>query len=48
MSAYLNLVTIPNNIISSVCNVPPKEVGMSVTFIGNSTTMEGVFNRIVI
>jgi len=28
---------IPNNIKSSVCDIPPKGLKMSVTFLGNST-----------
>ena len=30
---------IPNNIKSSVCDIPPKGLKMSVTFIGNSTAI---------
>ena len=37
---------IPNNIKSSVCDIPPKGLKMSVTFIGNSTAIQGMFKRI--
>ena len=39
---------IPNNIKSSVCNVPPKQptTDMSATFIGNTTAIQDVFRRI--
>jgi tubulin beta len=37
---------IPNNIKSSVCDVPPKGNKMSVTFIGNSTCIRELFQRV--
>jgi len=37
---------IPNNITSSICNVPPTGLSMSGTFIANSTAIQGVFERI--
>jgi len=37
---------IPNNITSSICNIPPKGLSMSGTFIANSTAIQGVFERI--
>jgi len=37
---------IPSNINSSVCDVPPKGLRMSGTFIANSTAIKGVFERI--
>jgi len=37
---------IPHNIKSSVCNIPPKDLKMSVTFVGNSTSIKSLFNRI--
>merc|ERR1712060_391542 len=39
---------IPNNIKSSVCNVPPKNppTDMAATFIGNTTAIQDVFRRI--
>jgi tubulin beta len=37
---------IPNNVKSSVCNIPPKGLTMSSTFIGNSTAIQKMFNRI--
>jgi len=37
---------IPNNIKSSICNVPPKGMNLSATFIGNSTSIQDLFKRI--
>jgi len=37
---------IPNNVKSSVCNIPPKGLTMSSTFIGNSTAIQKMFNRV--
>jgi len=37
---------IPNNIKSSVCDVPPKGHKMSATFIGNNTCIQDLFKRI--
>jgi len=37
---------IPNNIKSSVCNIPPKGLNMSATFIGNSTSTQTLFQRV--
>ncbi|TVU14214.1 hypothetical protein EJB05_37666, partial [Eragrostis curvula] len=37
---------IPNNIMSSICNIPSICLPMSSTFVGNSTTMEVIFFRI--
>ncbi|ETO05197.1 hypothetical protein RFI_32200 [Reticulomyxa filosa] len=37
---------IPNNIKSSVCDIPPKGLKMSVTFIANSTAIQNVFKRV--
>jgi len=37
---------IPHNIKSSVCDVPARNLNMSATFIGNSTAIQEVFNRI--
>jgi len=37
---------IPNNITSSICNIPPTGLSMSGTFIANSTAIQGVFERI--
>jgi len=38
---------IPNNIKSSVCDVPPANLAMSVTFLGNSTSIMEVFKRVI-
>jgi len=37
---------IPNNIKSSICNVAPKGMKMSGTFIANSTAVQDLFKRI--
>lgn len=37
---------IPNNIKSSVCDIPPKGMKMSATFVGNSTSIQDLFKRI--
>jgi len=37
---------IPNNIKSSVCDIPPKGLNMSSTFVGNSTSIQEMFKRI--
>jgi tubulin beta len=37
---------IPNNIKASVCDIPPKGLKMSTTFIGNSTAIQELFKRV--
>jgi len=37
---------IPNNVMTSVCDVPPRGLEMSATFIGNSTSIKELFGRI--
>jgi len=37
---------IPNNVKSSVCDIPPKGLKMSATFIGNSTSIQEMFKRV--
>ena len=37
---------IPNNIKSSICNVPPKGMNLSATFVGNSTSIQELFKRV--
>merc|ERR1712084_21708 len=37
---------IPNNIKSSVCDIPPKGLKMSSTFIGNSTAIQEMFKLV--
>jgi hypothetical protein len=37
---------IPNNIKSSVCDIPPKGLKMSATFVGNSTSVQEMFKRV--
>jgi tubulin beta len=37
---------IPHNIKTSVCNVSPKNLPMSATFLGNSTAIQELFKRI--
>ena len=37
---------IPNNITLSVCDIPPKGLRMSATFLGNSTAITETFKRV--
>ncbi|KAE8654046.1 Tubulin beta-1 chain [Hibiscus syriacus] len=37
---------IPNNVKSSVCDIPPKSLTMSSTFVGNSTSVQEMFRRL--
>jgi len=37
---------IPNNVKSSVCDIPPIGLKMSSTFIGNSTSIQEMFRRV--
>jgi len=37
---------IPHNIKSSVCDIPPKDLKMSATFVGNSTSIQEMFKRV--
>jgi len=37
---------IPNNIKSSVCDIPPKGLPLACTFIGNSTAIQDLFKRV--
>merc|ERR1719430_2500131 len=37
---------IPNNIKTAVCNIPPKGMPVSATFIANSTAIQELFKRI--
>jgi tubulin beta len=37
---------IPNNIKSSVCDIPPRGLEMSTTFLGNSTAIQDMFKRV--
>merc|ERR1712080_50664 len=38
---------IPNNIKSSVCDIPPKNLTMACTFLGNSTSIMELFKRVI-
>ncbi|EEB08831.1 tubulin beta Nda3 [Schizosaccharomyces japonicus yFS275] len=44
-SAYF-VEWIPDNVLKAVCSVPPKDLKMSATFIGNSTSIQEIFRRI--
>ncbi|KAL7675720.1 hypothetical protein ACOME3_001987 [Neoechinorhynchus agilis] len=44
-SAYF-VEWIPNNVKTAVCDIPPKGMKMSATFIGNNTAIQGLFQRI--
>lgn len=37
---------IPNNVQSAFCSVPPKGLKMSSTFVGNSTSIQELFQRV--
>lgn len=37
---------IPNNVKTAVCDIPPKDLKMAVTFVGNSTAIQEIFKRI--
>jgi tubulin beta len=37
---------IPSNVKTAVCDIPPKGLKMSSTFIGNSTAIQELFRRI--
>jgi len=37
---------IPSNVKTAVCDIPPKGLKMSATFIGNSTAIQSIFQRI--
>ncbi|ODV90129.1 hypothetical protein CANCADRAFT_60471, partial [Tortispora caseinolytica NRRL Y-17796] len=37
---------IPNNVQTAVCSVPPKDSPVSATFIGNSTSIQDLFQRL--
>merc|ERR1712057_75597 len=37
---------IPNNIKSSICDIPPKGLKMAVAFLGNSTAIQEMFKRV--
>ncbi|KAH7655758.1 beta-tubulin [Dioscorea alata] len=37
---------IPNNVKSSVCDIPPKGIKMVSTFIGSSTSIQEMFHRV--
>jgi len=37
---------IPNNVKSSVCDIPPIGLAMASTFIGNSTSIQEMFRRV--
>lgn len=37
---------IPNNVKTAVCDIPPRNLKMSATFVGNSTAIQELFKRI--
>lgn len=37
---------IPNNVKTAVCDIPPRGLRMSGTFIGNTTAIQGLFKRV--
>ncbi|KAJ8587791.1 tubulin C-terminal domain-like protein, partial [Rhizopogon salebrosus TDB-379] len=44
-SAYF-VEWIPNNVLSTECDIPPRGVKMAVTFLGNSTAIQELFKRV--
>ena len=38
---------IPNNVKTAVCDIPPRGLKMSSTFIGNNTSIQEVFRRLL-
>ncbi|KAE8210851.1 hypothetical protein CF319_g6899 [Tilletia indica] len=36
---------IPNNVLTSLCDIPPPNLKMSATFIGNTTSIQELFKR---
>lgn len=39
---------IPNNVKTAVCDIPPRGLPMSATFLGNSTSIQELFKRIAV
>jgi tubulin beta len=37
---------IPNNVQTALCSMPPKGLKMAATFVGNSTSVQELFNRV--
>ena len=37
---------IPDNVQLSVCDIPPRGLSMSATFLGNSTATQEIFKRV--
>merc|ERR1719195_1834679 len=37
---------IPNNVMTSVCDIPPRGLKMVATFVGNTTAIQEIFKRI--
>ena len=37
---------IPNNVMTSVCDIPPRGLKMASTFVGNTTAIQEIFKRI--
>ncbi|KAB8071268.1 tubulin beta subunit [Aspergillus leporis] len=37
---------IPNNVQTALCSVPPRGLKMSATFVGNSTSIQEIFQRV--
>lgn len=44
-SAYF-VEWIPNNVQTALCSVPPRGLKMSSTFVGNSTSIQELFQRV--
>ena len=37
---------IPSNVKTAICDIPPRGLKMSATFIGNTTALQELFKRI--
>ena len=37
---------IPNNVKTAVCDIPPRGLKMSATFVGNTTAIQELFKRV--
>merc|ERR1711902_291747 len=40
------MLNVPNNMKSSICDIPPKGLKMATTFIGNTTAIQDMFKRV--
>ncbi|KAH9491513.1 Tubulin beta-4 chain [Bulinus truncatus] len=38
---------VPNNVKTIMCDIPPRELRMAATFVGNTTSIQDIFRRLV-